>query len=79
MDNVTPIKKNKKVSKEAIQLFNLGTSVDDLILHYVKKDFDPREIAVVLGHRIGELVRTLDDKKEVLVTVVETMNKRAGV
>jgi len=77
MDNVRTLK--KPLDKETVKLYHFGTDIDQVLIHYLEQGMDPREMAVVVGHRVGELLRTVEDKADVIITVTEYMKQRAGV
>lgn len=74
-------KRRAKLPKETLQLYTFGTDLDKLFIQYLQAGAKQSELAVVCGHRLGELLRTLDEaiKDEIVDVTLDVMLRRAGV
>lgn len=77
MDNNIVDLSSKRKDPEMVKLVNLGNEIDKVILHYVNIGCDPKEITIIVGHRLSELLRHLgDDKEAVWETVSDIILER---
>lgn len=51
-------------------LVSFGTDVDHIIMHYINTGSDPGEVAIILGHRLSELLKCMPNQKEELWEVI---------
>jgi len=69
-------KKRKAVEKEAEILLRISREIDAVLVRHLKLgDVDPRELAGLLSHRLGTLMRHMESK-EVLWDVCEKVLKK---
>lgn len=60
-----PKKPESRLTQEAHKLMNLANELDAVILHHLGSgDLDPYDVAGVLAHRLGNLMRTVDEKSK---------------
>ena len=77
MAKVLPFRLKKDPEQiQAEKLVTLADEIDSVIIrHLESEDIDPRDLAGVLSHRLGTLMRNIDEKS-VLWGVCERVLKR---
>lgn len=78
MSNVIPFKTRAQRAQESElkKLVRISDEMDSVILHHIRKGEDIRDIAGILAHRLGNLLRHADpnlkaDLTEVIKSIVE--------
>lgn len=60
------------------ELYQLGLSFDKLVLDAATKGLSLFEIAGIMSHRLGEVVRVMPHKEYQIDLLIEILLKRAG-
>lgn len=76
-DNVIPLLKNKPLDPKVKQLFEIGTAIDKLVLDGVASGLDLFEVAGILSHRLGEVIKNLPAKEHQADVLFSIILKRA--
>lgn len=61
------------------ELFQIGTTIDTLVIEAVGKGLNLFEISAIIGHRLGECIRNLPDPKHQGDIIIDIVLKRAGL
>lgn len=61
------------------ELYQLGLSFDKLVLEAATKGLTLFEIAGIMSHRLGEVVRVMPHKEYQIDLLLEILLKRAGI
>jgi len=74
-------KRRSKLPKETLRLYTFGTELDKLFIQHLSDGAKQSDLAVVCAHRLGELLRTLDEniKDDIIDLSVDVLLKRSGV
>lgn len=77
-DNVVDLSSKRKADPETVKLVSLGNDIDHVILHYLEQGCDPKEVTVIVGHRLSELLLKFvgDEREAVWETVSDIILKR---
>jgi len=69
---IIPFKPKHPVDEHSMQLLKIADEVDEVIIEHLNEDYSPRDIAGVLAHRLGTLMRQVSEKdREILWLVVQ--------
>ena len=81
MAKVLPFRpKTQPPKKAAVKLMRLADEIDSIIVDAVtSRNLEARDVAAVLAHRLGTLVRTLDEKGELLDLCASVARTQAAV
>lgn len=69
----------KKVDPKVMELFEIGTTIDEMVIAGVQKGFDLFEISGIISHRLGECIRNLPNKEHQADILIDIILKRAGL
>ncbi len=76
-------KKNKdgKVDKEALRMLKIADEIDSVILKHIDDEVDARDIAGLLAHRLGTLMRHVneEDRKILWHIVMKVLREQAEI
>jgi len=73
-------KKQKKLDQNAIDLVRVSDELDAVILkHLTSGKVDPRDVAGVLSHRLGTLMRHIDNKDALWEVCEKVLKKQAAI
>lgn len=61
------------------ELFEIGTTIDSMVIDAVGRGFDLFEISAIIGHRLGECIRNLPNPEHQGDVIIEIVLKRAGL
>jgi hypothetical protein len=77
-DNVVNLSSKRKADPAVVKLVDLGNDIDTIILHYIEQGCDPKEVTVIVGHRLSELLLRFvgDEREQVWETVSDIILKR---
>lgn len=68
------------VDKEALKMLKVSDELDAVILRNLSDgNLTPKEMAGLLAHRLGTLMRTLDEKSKLMSVCEEVMKKQAAL
>ena len=66
--------------KDAVKLLLIADEIDAIIVEAMtNRGIEPRDIAAVLAHRLGTLVRNVDQKSELLDICASVAKTQAAV
>ena len=69
-----------KIDGETIRLLRIADEIDSIILkHLTEGTIDPRDLAGVLSHRLGTLMRHLEEKEKLLDVCQQVIIKQAAI
>jgi hypothetical protein len=69
-----------KLDTSTVRLLRLADEIDALILRHVEAgDVDPKELAGLLSHRLGALMKHLENKEILLDVCVDVLRRQAAV
>lgn len=69
-----------KLDTSTVKLLRLADEIDALILRHVEAgDIDPKELAGLLSHRLGALMKHLENKEALLDVCVDVLRRQAAV
>jgi hypothetical protein len=69
-----------KLDTSTVRLLRLADEIDALILRHVEAgDVDPKELAGLLSHRLGTLMKHLENKEALLDVCVDVLRRQAAV
>ena len=84
--NVIPFRKMPatppaaKVDGETMRLLRIADEIDAIILrHLTEGTVEPRELAGVISHRLGTLMRHLEEKEKLIEACQQVIEKQAAV
>jgi len=64
--------KPSKLDKHSVELLRIADQIDDVILRNLSEEVDPRDMAGLLAHRLGTLMRQVGRQdREILWEVVQ--------
>jgi hypothetical protein len=74
--NVIPFRRKEQPDHTALRLLRIADEVDAVIIKHLRAgDIDPKDLAGLMAHRLGTLMRHIDEKS-VLWGVCEKVLKR---
>lgn len=69
---ILEFKQKTKIDTESAKLLKVADEIDAVILNYLHKDMDARDLAGLMAHRLGTLMRHIDlADREVLWLIVQ--------
>lgn len=69
-----------KLDTSTVKLLRLADEIDALIIRHVEAgDIDPKELAGLLSHRLGTLMKHLENKEALLDVCVDVLRRQAAV
>lgn len=69
-----------KLDTSTVRLLKLADEIDSLILRHVEAgDVDPKELAGLLSHRLGTLMKHLENKEALLDVCMDVLRRQAAV
>jgi len=69
-----------KLDTSTVKLLRLADEIDALILRHVEAgDVDPKELAGLLSHRLGTLMKHLENKEALLDVCMDVLRRQAAV
>jgi hypothetical protein len=69
-----------KLDTSTVKLLRLADEIDALIIRHVEAgDVDPKELAGLLSHRLGTLMKHLENKEALLDVCVDVLRRQAAV
>lgn len=79
MAKVLQFRSKGKVDKTTLKLLQVSDELDAVILkHLADEAIDPKDLIGLISHRLGSLIKHIDDKSE-LWSVCETILKRQAM
>jgi hypothetical protein len=86
IDNVVSLEthRNKQTGKviatEAMKLIRISDEIDQILLkHLDAGDVDAKDLAGLLSHRLGSLMRHMDGKEKLLPVCLRVLKRQAAV
>jgi hypothetical protein len=68
-----------KLDTSTVRLLRIADEIDAVILRHVEAgDIDLKELAGLLSHRLGTLVRNMENKEVLLDVCVDVLRKQAA-
>lgn len=65
---------------EAQRLMDIASELDDVILRNLNQgDVDPRDLAGLISHRLGTLIRHLDEKERLWTVCEQVLRSQAAL
>lgn len=75
-----PVKGASAVSPSIIKLKNASDAIDDIIVSCLQDpSLDPKEVAGVLAHRLGSLIKNMDQKEKLWEIYQKVAEKQAQI
>ena len=69
-----------KLDTSTVKLLKLADEIDALILRHVEAgDIDPKELAGLLSHRLGTLMKHIENKEALVDVCVDVLRRQAAV
>ena len=69
-----------KLDTSTVKLLRIADEIDAVILRHVEAgDVDPKELAGLLSHRLGTLMKHIEDKETLVDVCVDVLRKQAAV
>jgi hypothetical protein len=69
-----------KLDTNTVRLLKIADEIDQVILRHVEAGHvDLKELAGLLSHRLGTLVKHLNDKEQLLDVCVDVLRRQAAV
>ena len=69
-----------KLDTSTVKLLKLADEIDALILRHVEAgDIDPKELAGLLSHRLGALMKHIENKEALVDVCVDVLRRQAAV
>ena len=69
-----------KLDTSTVKLLRLADEIDALIIRHVEAgNVDPKELAGLLSHRLGSLMKHLENKEALLDVCVDVLRRQAAV
>jgi len=69
-----------KLDTSTVKLLRLADEIDALILKHVEAgDIDPKELAGLLSHRLGTLMKHIENKEVLVDVCVDVLRRQAAV
>jgi hypothetical protein len=65
--------------REVVKMMEISDKIDDIILTYLHKDIDVKELASILAHRLGTLLRHIDQKSELYDVCAKVTKRQAAL
>jgi hypothetical protein len=79
-DNVVAFRKKSGPDKEALRLMRIADEIDAVILKHLNAEtVDPKDLAGLLAHRLGTLMRHLDGKDILWDVCEKVLKKQAAI
>ena len=73
-------RRDKEVEGDALRLMKIADDIDSLILKHLEDgSIDPHDIAGLLAHRLGTLMRHLDEKSKLWDVCERVLKKQAAI
>lgn len=69
----------KLLDPKVQELFNIGTSIDKLVINAVQQGHDLFEISAIIAHRLGECIKNLPAKEQQAEILIDIILRRAGL
>ena len=80
MAKIIQFPEQKRLDTEAERLLGIADEIDAIIVNHLKAgDVDPRELAGVLAHRLGTLMRHVDQKTLLWDVCEKVMKSQAAI
>ena len=81
MGKVLPFqKKPDRVDVKSVKLLHVADEIDRVILECLKSpDIEPHDIAGILSHRLGTMMRHMDGKSELWDVCERVLKKQAAL
>ena len=71
---------DRRVESEALRLMKIADEIDSLVLKHLEDGtIDPHDIAGLLAHRLGTLMRHLDEKSKLWDVCERVLKKQAAI
>jgi hypothetical protein len=69
---VLPFRKSETIDAESLRMLKVADEIDAVILNNINKDMDARDLAGLIAHRLGTLMRHIEAKdREVMWLIVQ--------
>ena len=69
-----------KLDTSTVKLLRIADEIDAVILRHIEAgDVDPKELAGLLSHRLGTLMKHIEDKETLVDVCVDVLRKQAAV
>jgi hypothetical protein len=78
---VIPLRPSAKTNLDTstVRLLKIADEIDAVILRHVESgDVDLKELAGLMSHRLGTLVKNLENKEQLLDVCVDVLRKQAA-
>jgi len=80
MGKVIEFKAKPKIDPHAAKLVEIADAIDGVLMRYVmREDIDPRDLAGLLAHRLGTLMRHIDGKTKLWGVCERVAKKQAAI
>lgn len=79
MAKIIEFPKNRAKDAHLHKLKDLSDQMDQVVLAALREGVDPHEIAGLLAHRLGTLIRPIDHKSELWTVCEKVLKKQASL
>ena len=69
----------QRYDSEVIRLKEIADELDTVVLTHLRDGVDARDVAGILAHRLGTLMRRLDDKSKLWLLCEKILKKQADI
>jgi hypothetical protein len=68
-----------KAQTAALKMLRIADEIDGIILRHMEAgDIEPKELAGLLSHRLGSLMKNIENKQELIDLCVDVLRKQAA-
>jgi hypothetical protein len=80
MGKVIPFPAKEQEDEEIMKMLRISDEIDDVILKHLNGGaIDPKDLAGLLAHRLGTLMRSIDEKSKLWDVCQRVLKKQAKI
>jgi hypothetical protein len=69
-----------KLDSTTVKMLKIADEIDHVILRHIESgDIDPKELAGLLSHRLGTLMKNIENKEALVDVCVDVLKRQAAV
>ncbi|MEZ4742062.1 MAG: hypothetical protein R3B45_06405 [Bdellovibrionota bacterium] len=79
MGKLIQFPQNAHVGKNILKLKEVSDKFDAILVQALEEDIDPNELSGLIAHRLGSLMRNLDEKSKLWLICENILKKQANI
>ena len=79
MGNLIQFPKGRRVDSNILKLKEISDKLDQILISALEEDVDTHELSGLVAHRLGNLMRNVDEKSKLWLICEKVLKKQADI